>query len=280
MDLVRMYLNEIKDYPVLTKEEEIELLGLAKNGDIEARNRLILCNLRLVVFIAKNYLNTGVSFLDLIEEGNLGLYKAIENFDFNKGTRFSTYAVTWINQKISYFINYKTKVIRTSVYTKEKIIKIKKFEERFEKLNGRKPSKEEIIDNLGISFLGLKDIEKVNLVLSPVSLDNISNEEECSVLKFIADEEAEAEYERIIDNIYKKQVIDLIKESKAISNRERKMLFERYGIEDNKPKTLQEVGDLNGLSREQTRQIIKRALIKLKYMLIDDNTKRPRIIKI
>lgn len=275
-----MYLNEIKDYPVLTKEEEIELLGLAKNGDIEARNRLILCNLRLVVFIAKNYLNTGVSFLDLIEEGNLGLYKAIENFDFNKGTRFSTYAATWINQKISYFINYKTKVIRTSVYTKEKIIKIKKFEERFEKLNGRKPSKEEIIDNLGISSLGLKDIEKVNLVLSPVSLDNISNEEECSVLKFIADEEAEAEYERIIDNIYKKQVIDLIKESKAISNRERKMLFERYGIEDNIPKTLQEVGDLNGLSRERTRQIIKRALIKLKYMLIDDNTKRPRIIKI
>ena len=260
-DPVKIYLKEIGRVPLLTAEEEIELATRMAQGDKYSRKRLSEANLRLVVSIAKRYVGRGMQFLDLIQEGNLGLIKAVEKFDYTKGYKFSTYATWWIRQAITRSIADQARTIRIPVHMVETITKVKKVSSQLLHENGHEPTPQEIADRLGITVDRVREILRISQ--DPVSLETPIGEEEDSHLgDFIPDEDAPAPAEAASRTLLKEQLSEILG---TLTPREEKVLRLRFGLEDGRPRTLEEVGKEFDVTRERIRQIEAKALRKLRH---------------
>ncbi len=260
-DPVRVYLKEIGRVPLLTSEEEIELAIRIADDDKKAKQRLAEANLRLVVSIAKRYVGRGMQFLDLIQEGNLGLIKAVEKFDYTKGFKFSTYATWWIRQAITRAIADQARTIRIPVHMVETINKVKKTSSQLLHKNGHDPSAEEIAEELNMSPDKVREI--LRLAQEPVSLETPIGEEEDSHLgDFIPDDEALSPADAASISLLKEQLAEVLK---TLTPREEKVLSLRFGLEDGHPRTLEEVGKEFNVTRERIRQIEAKALRKLRH---------------
>ncbi len=260
-DPVKAYLKEIGKIPLLTAEEEIDLAMRMAEHDEKAKKRLVEANLRLVVSIAKRYGGRGMQFLDLIQEGNMGLIKAVDKFDYTKGFKFSTYATWWIRQSITRSIADQARTIRIPVHMVETINKVKKTSNQLLHLNGREPTPEEIAKELGMTPEKIRDILRV--AQEPVSLETPIGEEEDSHLgDFIPDEDALAPAEAVSQMMLKE---DIAKALKTLTPREARVVTLRFGLDDGHPKTLEEVGAMFDVTRERIRQIEAKALRKLRH---------------
>ncbi|MCR5485381.1 MAG: RNA polymerase sigma factor RpoD [Clostridiales bacterium] len=260
-DPVKVYLKEIGKVPLLTSEEEIELAMRISEDDPKAKKRLAEANLRLVVSIAKRYVGRGMQFLDLIQEGNLGLIKAVDKFDYTKGFKFSTYATWWIRQAITRAIADQARTIRIPVHMVETINKVKKASSQLLHENGRDPTAEEIAENLNMSVDKVREILRV--AQEPVSLETPIGEEEDSHLgDFIPDDDAPAPADAASMLLLKEQLADVLK---TLTPREERVLALRFGLEDGHPHTLEEVGKDFNVTRERIRQIEAKALRKLRH---------------
>ncbi|MBQ6943895.1 MAG: RNA polymerase sigma factor RpoD [Ruminococcus sp.] len=260
-DPVKVYLKEIGRVPLLATEEEIELAQRMNTGDKYAKKRLCEANLRLVVSIAKKYVGRGMQFLDLIQEGNLGLIKAVEKFDYTKGFKFSTYATWWIRQAITRAIADQARTIRIPVHMVETITKVKKVSSQLLHENGHDPSPEEIADKLSMPVDKVREIMRV--AQDPVSLETPIGEEEDSHLgDFIPDDDAPAPAEAASHTLLKEQLNEVLN---TLTDREAKVLKLRFGLEDGKARTLEEVGQRFEVTRERIRQIEAKALRKLRH---------------
>lgn len=260
-DPVRMYLKEIGRVPLLTAEEEIELARHMEMGDKNAKGRLIEANLRLVVSIAKRYVGRGMQFLDLIQEGNMGLIKAVEKFDFRKGFKLSTYATWWIRQAITRAIADQARTIRIPVHMVETINKLIRTSRHLIQELGREPSPEEVATEMGITADKVREILKI--AQEPVSLETPIGEEEDSHLgDFIEDEDAPAPVEAASFLLLREQIEGVLD---TLNEREQKVLRLRFGLDDGKARTLEEVGREFGVTRERIRQIEAKALRKLRH---------------
>jgi RNA polymerase primary sigma factor len=260
-DPVRMYLKEIGRVPLLSAEEEVDLAIRMENGDEEAKKRLSEANLRLVVSIAKRYVGRGMLFLDLIQEGNLGLIKAVEKFDYRKGYKFSTYATWWIRQAITRAIADQARTIRIPVHMVETINKLNRIQRQLIQELGRDPQPEEIAKEMQISVERVREISKISQ--EPVSLETPIGEEEDSHLgDFIEDEDALAPAEAASFFLLKEQLDDVLG---TLTPREKRVLQLRFGLEDGRSRTLEEVGHVFGVTRERIRQIEAKALRKLRH---------------
>ena len=260
-DPVKVYLKEIGRVPLLSPEEEIDLAIRIKDGDEAAKKRLSEANLRLVVSIAKRYLGRGMQFLDLIEEGNLGLIKAVEKFDYTKGFKFSTYATWWIRQAITRAIADQARTIRIPVHMVETINKVKKVSSQLLHTNGHEPSAEEISAELDMPVDKVREIMRV--AQEPVSLETPIGEEEDSHLgDFIPDDDAPAPQDAASHTLLKEQLADVLD---TLTPREEKVLSLRFGLEDGRSRTLEEVGKEFNVTRERIRQIEAKALRKLRH---------------
>ena len=260
-DPVRMYLKEIGKVPLLSPDEEIELAKKIELGDEEAKKKLAESNLRLVVSIAKRYAGRGMQLLDLIQEGNLGLIKAVEKFDYRKGYKFSTYATWWIRQAITRAIADQARTIRIPVHMVETINKVKKVSSQLLHEYGHDPSAEEIAERLEMPVDKVREIMRV--AQEPVSLETPIGEEEDSHLgDFIPDDDAPVPAEAASQTLLKEQLADVLK---TLTPREEKVLRLRFGLEDGRPRTLEEVGKEFNVTRERIRQIEAKALRKLRH---------------
>lgn len=260
-DPVRMYLKEIGKVPLLTAAEEIELAKRMEAGDEYAKQKLCEANLRLVVSIAKKYVGRGMLFLDLIQEGNLGLIKAVDKFDWTKGYKFSTYATWWIRQAITRSIADQARTIRIPVHMVETINKLIRVSRQLLQEEGREPSPDEIAAEMGISVEKVREILKI--AQEPVSLETPIGEEEDSHLgDFIPDEDAPAPAEAAAFSMLKEQLVDVLG---TLTEREQKVLKLRFGLEDGRARTLEEVGKQFDVTRERIRQIEAKALRKLRH---------------
>ena len=263
-DPVKVYLKEIGRVPLLTPDEEVQLALDIKEGGKKgerAKQRLSEANLRLVVSIAKRYVGRGMQFLDLIQEGNLGLIKAVEKFDHTKGFKFSTYATWWIRQAITRAIADQARTIRIPVHMVETINKVKKVSSQLLHENGHEPSADEIAERLDMPVDKVREIMRV--AQEPVSLETPIGEEEDSHLgDFIPDEEAPVPAEAASQTLLKEQLADVLK---TLTPREEKVLRLRFGLEDGRPRTLEEVGKEFNVTRERIRQIEAKALRKLRH---------------
>ncbi len=259
-DPVRMYLKEIGRVPLLTAEEEREIAKRMEEGDEEAKRILCESNLRLVVSIAKRYLNRGLSFLDLIQEGNLGLIKAVEKFDYKKGYKFSTYATWWIRQAITRSIADQARTIRIPVHMVETINKLIRVSRQLLQEYGREPTDEEIAEEMRISVEKVREIKKISQ--NPVSLETPIGEEEDSHLgDFIPDEDAPAPVDAAASAMLKEQLMEVLD---TLLDREKEVLILRFGLKDGRQRTLEEVGKQFNVTRERIRQIEAKAIRKLK----------------
>ena len=260
-DPVKVYLKEIGRVPLLTPEEEIELAIRIGDNDQQAKQRLAEANLRLVVSIAKRYVGRGMQFLDLIQEGNLGLIKAVDKFDYTKGFKFSTYATWWIRQAITRAIADQARTIRIPVHMVETINKVKKTNSQLLHKNGRDPTAEEIAAELNMPVEKVREILRVSQ--EPVSLETPIGEEDDSHLgDIIPDDDALAPADAASMLLLKEQLNDVLK---TLTLREAKVLSLRFGLEDGHPRTLEEVGSEFGVTRERIRQIEAKALRKLRH---------------
>ncbi len=260
-DPVKVYLKEIGRVPLLTPEEEIDLAVRISNGDEAAKKRLSEANLRLVVSIAKRYLGRGMQFLDLIQEGNLGLIKAVEKFDYTKGFKFSTYATWWIRQAITRAIADQARTIRIPVHMVETINKVKKVSSQLLHANGREPSAEEVAEELDMPVEKVREIMRV--AQEPVSLETPIGEEEDSHLgDFIPDDDAPAPADAASHTLLKETLGSVLD---SLTPREEKVLRLRFGLEDGRSRTLEEVGKEFNVTRERIRQIEAKALRKLRH---------------
>ena len=260
-DPVKVYLKEIGRIPLLTPEEEIELAIRIADGDEEAKKKLAESNLRLVVSIAKRYVGRGMQFLDLIQEGNLGLIKAVDKFDYTKGFKFSTYATWWIRQAITRAIADQARTIRIPVHMGETINKVKKTNSQLLHKNGRDPTPEEIAAEIDMPVEKVREILRV--AQEPVSLETPIGEEEDSHLgDFIPDDDALAPADAASQLLLKEQLADVLT---TLTEREAKVLSLRFGLEDGHPRTLEEVGKEFNVTRERIRQIEAKALRKLRH---------------
>ena len=260
-DPVRMYLKEIGRVPLLTADEEIELSRRMEAGDESARHRLEEANLRLVVSIAKRYVGRGMLFLDLIQEGNLGLLKAVEKFDYSKGYKFSTYATWWIRQAITRAIADQARTIRIPVHMVETINKLVRISRQLLQELGRDPHPEEVAREMGISVARVHEIMKI--AQEPVSLETPIGEEEDSHLgDFIEDEAALDPADAASVMLLKEQITEVLQ---TLAPREAEVLRLRFGLEDGRSRTLEEVGQSFGVTRERIRQIEAKALRKLRH---------------
>ena len=260
-DPVKVYLKEIGRVPLLSSDEEINLAIRIADGDVAAKQRLSEANLRLVVSIAKRYLGRGMQFLDLIQEGNLGLIKAVEKFDYTKGFKFSTYATWWIRQAITRAIADQARTIRIPVHMVETINKLVRIERQLVQELGREPTNEEISEHMGIEVDKVNEIRKI--AQEPVSLETPIGEEDDSHLgDFIEDETAIAPDEAANFSMLKEQLNQVLS---TLSDREKKVLELRFGLNDGTPRTLEEVGKEFEVTRERIRQIEAKALRKLKH---------------
>ncbi|NLG58465.1 MAG: RNA polymerase sigma factor RpoD [Clostridiales bacterium] len=260
-DPVRMYLKEIGKVPLLTAEEEVILAKRMEAGDETAKHELAEANLRLVVSIAKRYVGRGMLFLDLIQEGNLGLIKAVEKFDYKKGYKFSTYATWWIRQAITRAIADQARTIRIPVHMVETINKLIRISRQLLQEYGREPTPEEIAKAMGITEAKVREIIKI--AQEPVSLETPIGEEEDSHLgDFIQDEDAPAPAEAASNALMKELLWDVLD---SLTPREAKVLKLRFGLDDGNPRTLEEVGKEFSVTRERIRQIEAKALRKLRH---------------
>ena len=260
-DPVRMYLKEIGRVPLLTAEEEVELARRMEAGDARARHRLEEANLRLVVSIAKRYVGRGMLFLDLIQEGNLGLLKAVEKFDYSKGYKFSTYATWWIRQAITRAIADQARTIRIPVHMVETINKYIRISRQLLQDLGRDPTAEEVAKEMGLSTLRVREIMKI--AQEPVSLETPIGEEEDSHLgDFIEDEAALDPADAASVMLLKEQITEVLQ---TLAPREAEVLRLRFGLEDGRSRTLEEVGQSFGVTRGRIRQIEAKALRKLRH---------------
>ena len=260
-DPVKVYLKEIGAFPLLSLDEEIELAERIQKGDSRAKKRLAEANLRLVVSIAKRYVGRGMLFLDLIQEGNLGLIKAVEKFDHTKGFKFSTYATWWIRQAITRAIADQARTIRIPVHMVETINKVKKVQSQLLHKNGQEPSVEDLAAELDMPQDKVREILKV--AQEPISLESPIGEEEDSHLgDFIPDYDAPVPEEAATHTLLREQLNEVLA---TLTPREAKVLSLRFGIEDGRPRTLEEVGKEFNVTRERIRQIEAKALRKLRH---------------
>ena len=256
-----MYLKEIGQIKLLTTEEELELADKIAKGDEQAKATLAEANLRLVVSIAKRYVGRGMLFLDLIQEGNIGLMKAVEKFDVTKGYKFSTYATWWIRQAITRAIADQARTIRVPVHMVETINKLARVERQLTLELNREPTEEELSKKMGTSVEKIRDIYKISQ--EPVSLEIPIGEEDDSHLgDFIPDETNMSPEDYAVNELLKDEISEVLL---TLTEREEKVIRLRFGLEDGRPRTLEEVGQLFGVTRERIRQIEAKALRKLRH---------------
>ena len=260
-DPVRMYLKEIGKISLLSLEDELELSERVAAGDEEAKNKLAESNLRLVVSIAKRYVGRNLSFLDLIQEGNMGLMKAVDKFDATKGYKFSTYATWWIRQAITRAIADQAKTIRVPVHMVETINKLKRTQRQLTLELNREPTEEELAEKMGIPVEKVREIIKIDV--EPISLEKPTREDEDScVADFIKDERNMSPEEYAINSKLKDEIAEVLL---TLTEREEQVLRLRFGLEDGTCRTLEEVGNIFGVTRERIRQIEAKALRKLRH---------------
>lgn len=260
-DSVRLYLKEMGEYPLMTAEEEVACAKRMEAGDLTAKEELAEANLRLVVSIAKKYVGRGLSFLDLIQEGNIGLMKAVERFDYRKGYKFSTYATWWIKQAITRAIADQARTIRIPVHMVDTINKVLRTQRELLGELGREPEAEEVANRLGCTVERVSDVLK--LAQEPVSLETPIGEEEDSHLSdFIQDEHIETPVQAATNTLLREKLLEVMD---SLTEREKKVLIMRYGLEDGRERTLEEVGKEFQVTRERIRQIEAKALWKIKH---------------
>ncbi|MBO5076918.1 MAG: RNA polymerase sigma factor RpoD [Clostridia bacterium] len=259
-DHVRMYLKEIGKVPLLSAEEEIELAKRVEEGDEEAKNRLYEANLRLVVSIAKHYVGKGMQFLDLIQEGNLGLLKVVDKFDYRKGCKFSTYATWWIRQSITRAIADQSNTIRIPVHMNENINKLKRTSRELAQRLGKDPTSEQIAEELGMPVAKVREIMKYSQ--DTVSLESpVGEEEDSHIGDFIKDESSPSPSDSAAATLLHEQLMEVLG---TLTDREQRVLKLRFGLEDGRQRTLEEVGREFKVTRERIRQIEAKAIRKLK----------------
>jgi RNA polymerase primary sigma factor len=262
LDSLRLYLRSIGRVELLTAEQEIELAKRIERGDMLAKRHMVEANLRLVVSIAKGYLGRGLSFLDLIQEGSLGLIRAVEKFDYRRGYKFSTYATWWIRQAVTRAIADKARTIRIPVHMVEKLNRVAHVERQLVQRLGREPEPAEIAAELKVSVRDVRDILRVAQM--PVSLEKpVGDEEESELGDFVADETTEEPFETATENLQRE---DVQRALDALPERERQVIELRYGLRGHEPLTLEEVGRAFGVTRERIRQIENNTLRKLKQL--------------
>ena len=260
---IKIYLREIGQIALLTPEEEIQLAARIKKGDKEARAMMIRANLRLVVKIAHDYNNLGLPLLDLISEGNIGLMKAVERFDPAKGGKLSTYAAWWIKQSIKRALANQSKTIRLPVHLVDKISKMRRVALQMSEELGREPTDEELAEEVGMASAKVSQLKTVSI--RPASLDApISDDDTTEFGEIVGDEEALTPFEQLRDQNLREEVSELIA---VLDDREKKIIFSRFGLDGGKPKTLEEVGRKFGVTRERIRQLQNIALMKLRRAL-------------
>ena len=257
------YLREIGQIPLLTPEQEIELAAKINKGDAGARERMILSNLRLVVTIAHDYVDLGLSLLDLISEGNIGLTKAVERFDPTKGAKLSTYAAWWIKQSIKRALANQSKTIRLPVHLVDKIAKVRRVSLQMSDELGREPTDEELGEEIGIASGKVAKLK--SLGIRPVSLDAVvGGEDSAEFSEMIGDEDAETPFESLRDKNLLRQMDGLLD---VLDQREKRIISQRFGLNGGKPKTLEDIGKNFGITRERIRQVQNIALAKLRRAL-------------
>jgi RNA polymerase primary sigma factor len=262
LDSLRLYLRSIGRVELLTAEEEIALAQRIEKGDMVAKRHMVEANLRLVVSIAKGYLGRGLGFLDLIQEGSLGLIRAVEKFDYRRGYKFSTYATWWIRQAVTRAIADKARTIRIPVHMVEKLNRVAHVERQLVQRLGREPEPQEIAAELKITVREVRDILRVAQM--PVSLEKpVGDEDESELGDFVADETTEAPFEAATENLQRE---DIQRALDALPERERQVIELRYGLRGHEPLTLEEVGRAFGVTRERIRQIENNTLKKLKQL--------------
>jgi len=262
LDSLRLYLREIGKVPLLTADQEIFLAKRIERGDMNAKQHMIEANLRLVVSIAKGYLGRGLSFLDLIQEGSLGLIRAVEKFDYRKGFKFSTYATWWIRQAVTRAIADKARTIRIPVHMVEKLNKVVHIERQLVQQLGREPEPEEIADELEISPDEVREILRMSQM--PISLEKpIGEDDDSSLGDFVPDEQAESPFDTASLSLRREDVELALS---ALPERERRVIELRYGLDGAQPCTLEEVGQAFGVTRERIRQIENNTLKKLESL--------------
>src|SRR5579864_3125343 len=262
LDSLRLYLREIGKVPLLTADQEVSLAKRIERGDMGAKTQMTEANLRLVVSIAKGYLGRGLSFLDLIQEGSLGLIRAVEKFDYRKGYKFSTYATWWIRQAVTRAIADKARTIRIPVHMVEKLNKVIHIERQLVQRLGREPSPEEIAEELEITTEEVREILRMSQL--PISLEKpIGEEEESELGDFVQDETAESPFDTAQLLLRREDVVNALN---ALPRREREVIELRYGLLGGEPRTLEEVGRAFGVTRERIRQIENNTLKKLEHL--------------
>jgi RNA polymerase primary sigma factor len=257
------YLREIGQIPLLTPEQEVDLARKIKKGDAQARERMINANLRLVVTIARDYVNFGLPLLDLISEGNIGLTKAVERFDPNKGAKLSTYAMWWIKQAIKRALANQSKTIRLPVHLVDKIARVRRVSLQMSDEFGREPSDDELGEEIGIA--GHKVAQLKSIEIRPASLDApVTDNDSTEFGELIGDEEMQTPYESLRDKNLLGEVDGLLD---VLDNREKRIISQRFGLDGGKPKTLEDVSKSFGITRERIRQLQNVALAKLRHAL-------------
>ena len=261
LDSLRLYLRQIGRVPLLTAEQEVALAKRIERGDPDAKARMVEANLRLVVSIAKGYLGRGLSLLDLIQDGSLGLIRAVEKFDYRRGFKFSTYATWWIRQAVSRAIADKSRTIRIPVHMVEKLNQVVQVERQLVQRIGREPTAEEVADELGLSPDEVREIQR--MAQTPISLERPVGDEEASVGDFVEDERAPSPFDEASESLRS----DTVRRALAtLPERERRVIELRFGLRGDQPRTLEEVGQTFGVTRERIRQIENSTLRKLGAM--------------
>jgi RNA polymerase primary sigma factor len=262
LDCLRLYLRSIGSVDLLTKQEEVDLAKRIERGDMAAKRHMVEANLRLVVSIAKSYLGRGLSFLDLIQEGSLGLIRAVEKFDYRRGYKFSTYATWWIRQAVTRALADKARTIRIPVHMVEKLNRVVHVERQLVQRLGREPEPQEIAAELQWKVRDVRDVLRVSQL--PVSLEKpIGDEEDSELGDFVADDTVESPFETASENLQRE---DVRRALEVLPAREREVLELRYGLNGQRPLTLEEVGEAFGVTRERIRQIENNTLKKLKAL--------------
>jgi RNA polymerase primary sigma factor len=262
LDCLRLYLRSIGSVDLLTKEQEVELAKRIEKGDMAAKRHMVEANLRLVVSIAKSYLGRGLSFLDLIQEGSLGLIRAVEKFDYRRGYKFSTYATWWIRQAVTRSLADKSRTIRIPVHMVEKLNRVVHVERQLVQRLGREPEPHEIGAELGWTGHDVREVLRVSQM--PVSLEKpIGDEDDSELGDFVADVDTESPFEAASDNLQRE---DVRRALAVLPRRDREVLEFRYGLNGRQPMTLEEVGDAFGVTRERIRQIENNTLKRLKAL--------------